>query len=765
MPKFDKKILCKMMDMVALSEDKFNAVQWINDNFKNFLEENAYSSKKENEKSDNDNEKAMDFINNYVSKLQLYVQQVNYAIEESSQQLISSMPRIVKEAKSLQTDVQDLQKRMFLMRQEVAAVQEETGECMTTLERLNSMQIKLQNAKESLQESDGWGNLIAGLEDGFERNDLKDICDKIVALQKSLLAQEQLPGHTDRQSQVEDFKNRLEALASPSVVHCFAEGNVTQAQHYVTIFAAIERKSQLLQYYRAVQKTALQQKWKQTLELQVTESATQQQHFLALFYDHLMENCQGQVKWCSQVFEDQEAREQPFLLLAEILPALQPSRYDHILQLLKTCNERLELLQRYAQDNHTFVMQINAYLKQSGIQLNKELKRNLGQAIYDYFYKFIEQYPRFEETNLSTQIDRMITTQTHISDAVLHLKDVTSKVFDWLAEALARCSNITGDLALCNFINLLGSIFKRILEQFAKTQRQLTLNAGVNSESSWSLLQYTLGLLECLADFQQRLQKFEKNLHERLNLLEQKLRDSQHALINFYQTFEGTEHRRLLSTIREFQQKRLEPSQDTQISLGIFSNIYDSLKSYFRETHDITLNILLQPLEMHLSRIQPPTETNQIHMEDMPDFCFAPQESITQIGQYLLTLPQHLEPLLLAPSPLLKQALEICNINYSQPTPSADILLSLVVAQCFILYQTQILQIKKLNNASARQMAIDIEYLSSVVEEFGLTLSITLNQILILLKAAPENYLALSAGCEPRLVTAIRQMRNIISTQ
>jgi len=28
-------------------------------------------------------------------------------------------------------------------------------------------------AKESLQESDGWGNLLAELEDGFERNDLK----------------------------------------------------------------------------------------------------------------------------------------------------------------------------------------------------------------------------------------------------------------------------------------------------------------------------------------------------------------------------------------------------------------------------------------------------------------------------------------------------------------------------------------------------------------------------------------------------------------
>uniref|UniRef100_A0A1B0FJU9 Conserved oligomeric Golgi complex subunit 7 n=1 Tax=Glossina morsitans morsitans TaxID=37546 RepID=A0A1B0FJU9_GLOMM len=754
------------MDMVALSEDKFNPVQWINENFLKYVEENKFLSKEEHKKSLNEHERAIDFINNYVSKLQLYVQQVNYALEESSHRLVSTMPRIVKDVRSLQAGVERLQQRMLLMHQGVAAVQKETGECMTTLDHLNSMQMKVQNAKESLQESDGWGNLIASLEDGFERNDVKGICDKIVSLQKSLLAQEQLPGHSDRQSQVEDFKNRLEALASPKVVQCFAEGNVKQAQYFVTIFDTIHRKSQLLQYYRAVQKTALQQQWKQTLELQATESITQQQQFLALFYDHLMENLQGQVKWCFQVFEDQEAQEQPFLLLVELLPALQPTRYNHILQLLRTCNERLELLQRYAQDNHVFVMQLNAYLKQACIQLNKELKHNLGQAIYEYFYKFIEQYPRVEETQLSRQIDRTLITQTHISDAVRHLKDATNKTFDWLTEALARSLNITGDLALCKLINLFASIFKRILDQFAKIQRQLTLHAGVNSECSWSLLQYTLDLLECLADFQQRLQNFEKVLHERLNVLEQNLRHSQHTSINFYETFESVEQQRLLASIKEFQQKRLEPSQNNQvIFLGIFNNIYDSFKLYFKEIHDVTLNILLQPLESHLSCIQPPTDLNQSRIEDMPAFSFAPQESVTQIGQYLLTLPQHLEPLLLAPSPVLKQALEMCNINYSQPTPSADILLSLVVTQCCVLYQTQILQIKNLNTAMARQLAVDIEYLRSVVEELGLALSITLNQIHTLLKAEPENYLALSAGCEPRLVTAIRQMRNIISKQ
>lgn len=587
-------------------------------------------------------------------------------------------------------------------------------------------------------------------------------------------AQEQLPGHDERKSQVEDFKNRLEALASPSLVQCFAEGSVDQAQRYVSIFATIQRKPQLLQYYRAVQKTALQQQWKQTLEIQATESTGQQQHFLTLFYDQLLENCQKQVKWCSQVFGgDEDALQQPLILLAELLPALQPSRDNHILQLLKTCNERLELLQQFAHSNHQFVLQLNAYIDQSSIQLSTDLKKQLGLAIYEYFHKFIQQYPRLEETQISTQVDKILVSQPNAGDAVRHLKDSTSKLFDWLHDSLNRCSGITSDLALCKLISLLGGIFKRLLEQFSKTQRQLTLNIGsnaankMNSDSNWSMLQYTLALLECLADYHQKLQKFEKTLQERLLQLEHKLKEPQLLNINIYQTFESGEQQRLLNSISEFQQKRLESStqDNTTTPVGIFSNIYESLKSYFSETHDVTLNILLQPLESHLAEIQPPVQLQQGFNADMPAFSFAPQESITQIGQYLLTLPQHLEPLLLSPSSLLKQALEMCHIKYAQPIPSADILLSLVVAQCCVLYQSQILQIKSLSNASSKQLSVDIEYLSSVVEELGLSLNTSLTQILTLLKASPENYLSLSAGCEPRLVTAIRQMRNIISTQ
>ena len=185
-----------------------------------------------------------------------------------------------------------------------------------------------------------------------------------MSLQKSLNVQEDLSGHAERQNQVEDFKNRFEALSSPMLVQCFAEGNIIQASQYVTFFASIKSLPQLFQYYRAVQKNSLQQKWKQLLDLPVTSSETEanaqsiNQHVLATFYDQLWANCQNEIKWCTQVFVGKADSDmdimgisQPFLVIAEVLPSLQPTRDAYITTVINSSNDRLEVLEKFSQVN------------------------------------------------------------------------------------------------------------------------------------------------------------------------------------------------------------------------------------------------------------------------------------------------------------------------------------------------------------------------------------------------------------------------------
>ena len=72
---------------------------------------------------------------------------------------------------------------MSELQNDITQVEKETGECMSTLERLDDMKTKLQTAKEGLQESDGWGRLTSVLDDLLEHNDVLKSCDKLQLLQ------------------------------------------------------------------------------------------------------------------------------------------------------------------------------------------------------------------------------------------------------------------------------------------------------------------------------------------------------------------------------------------------------------------------------------------------------------------------------------------------------------------------------------------------------------------------------------------------------
>lgn len=135
-------------------------------------------------------------------------------------------------------------------------------------------------------------------------------------------------------------------------------------------------------------------------------------------------------------------------------------------------------------------------------------------------------------------------------------------------------------------------------------------------------------------------------------------------------------------------------------------------------------------------------------------------EYITQVGQYLLTLPQGLEPLLLSPSETLKLALDLSEVSYKDAI-AADVLLKLVAEECSALYQEKIHQIFTLNSSAAKQLATDIEYFGSVLEELGLSLGTHLQQTALLLKAPADSYMTSTTGIDARLVATIRQMRNI----
>lgn len=90
-----------------------------------------------------------------------------------------------------------------------------------------------------------------------------------------------------------------------------------------------------------------------------------------------------------------------------------------------------------------------------------------------------------------------------------------------------------------------------------------------------------------------------------------------------------------------------------------------------------------------------------------------------QIGEHLITLPQHLEPFLSEDNFALNSVLEIINkeagnisveknITIEKGTMYANVLLMLVAHGTCQAYCDQILNIRELNDSAVRQLSADI---------------------------------------------------------
>jgi len=207
------------------------------------------------------------------------------------------------------------------------------------------------------------------------------------------------------------------------------------------------------------------------------------------------------------------------------------------------------------------------------------------------------------------------------------------------------------------------------------------------------------------------------------------------------------------------------------------------LKAVSKACKDIqasTFAILFHPIIDHLVSVNSPQMVENIWRSisagsdskatDMPVFSFVPQEYITQIGQYLMTLPQHLEPYMANDNPSLIRAFRertfpYCGGNTKEvavegETP-ADFLLNCIATATCQVYQDNILKIPEVSTNSAKQLHVDIGYLGDILDDLGHSLTEGLNSIVFLLKLTPKDYWSSSTDHPQKLVSTIRKMRNL----
>lgn len=155
--------------------------------------------------------------------------------------------------------------------------------------------------------------------------------------------------------------------------------------------------------------------------------------------------------------------------------------------------------------------------------------------------------------------------------------------------------------------------------------------------------------------------------------------------------------------------------------------------------------------------------------EDLPTFSLTPLEYISNIGQYLMSLPLHLEPFVTPEDSALELALHAGKLPYppeqGEETPEldnmADYWLGSLARATMQTCCDVVLQIPILTPHSSKQLATDIDYLINVMDALGLQPTRTLQTIVSLVKTKPEDFRQAAKSLPRKISSSIAAMRNI----
>lgn len=767
------------MDFSKFLDDDFDVKDWVNGAFK-VAQKDAPG-------------KADTHAATLVMKLQLFIQEVNNAIEESSNQALQNMPRVLRDVEALKQEASFLKEQMVLVKEDIKKFEQETVQSMQVLVEIDQVKGRMQLAAEALQEADKWSTLSADIEETFKTQDFAVISSKLTSMQNSLAMLVDTPDYSEKCVHLEALKNRLEAMASPQIVATFNSMSIDQAKLFVKVFTEIDRMPQLLAYYYKCHKGQLVSMWQ---DLSQSELSLNQQ--LSEFYDTLLSTWHSQLQWSSQVFKN--PYEVVTVLLIQTLGAMVPS----IPVCLGTAMERaaqeqrLDTLLELHHTTSTFGHSLEAAMLPH-LGENNLLKVNeLVCALYDPYKSYQLQYGELEEAHLLIQISAVPLEHGEVIDCVEELSHSVGKLFGLASAAVDRCVRLTDGLAVCGLLKAVKALFTKYVSDFSTTLQSIRKKCKLEDTPSssvfqedWTAFQNSVRIIATCGELLRQCGAFEQQLSNKILGTAGKYLSESYSPRSLAGIQEASSSERKSATKNPWQ----EYNYLQRGNVAEYNNLMEVLYS-LKEKGTGNSSLLAEP-RAALTRLN--QQANQLafdsvflqikhqlclvskmenqeapgfgesYTEDLPTFSLSPQEYITNIGQYLMSLPLHLEPFVTQEDPALEMALHAGKLPFPpeqgddlpELDNTADYWLGSIARATMQTYCDAILLIPQLSSHSTKQLATDIDYLSNVMDALGLQPSRSLQHIVTLLRAKPEDYRQTAKLLPRRLASTIAALRFI----
>eukprot|EP00117_Sycon_ciliatum_P027051 scpid36155/ scgid4588/ Conserved oligomeric Golgi complex subunit 7; Component of oligomeric Golgi complex 7 len=454
------------------SEETFDPKDWIN---------SALRSK--------DPQQGLDaHASTLVMKLQMFIQEVNNALEETSLQAVQSLPRVLHDVEAVRQEAQLLREQMQIVKDDIRKVEEETHQSMKHLLQLDSIKCRMQDAKAALEQAGKWANHVSEMDSVFSSQPPHEIANKLAAMRASLDVLRDVSDYQERVALLDSYSNRLEAQLSTPLLEAFNSHSLDSAKEYADMFTKIGRSPQLESYYIRCHKVSLTQSWtaiQDRLGVEVDSDKRNITHWLAQFYDDLLSVWHTEIMWCQQILPSPSSV--LCSLFSQTLSNLRPSVESCVAEQVKAADDSDVLPQLIAIRDVTlrFAKQLEKSLS-TVADSDNSMVLGLADVVHQPYLEYLLKYEDVEKRFLLAMLANIRLDVLGVMDTVRWVADSVPKVFDASEMALQHCISFTTSFGAPSLLHALEHFFQQYCTRVSSVISSLRLHVGLDNNASSS---------------------------------------------------------------------------------------------------------------------------------------------------------------------------------------------------------------------------------------------------------------------------------------
>ncbi|KAL9226723.1 hypothetical protein vseg_002501 [Gypsophila vaccaria] len=399
------------------------------------------------------------------------------------------------------------------------------------------------------------------------------------------------------------------------------------------------------------------------------------------------------------------------------------------------------------------------------------------KAVYSPYETFKQRYGHMERVILSSEISKLdlrgaVTRGVgaqgiELSETVRRMEESIPQVILLLEAAVERCVNFTGGSEADELILALDDIMLQYIAALNETLKSLRTVCGVDNtsdgtrrdsgldkkegtharkadlisnEEEWSIVQGALQILTVADCLTSRSSVFEASLRATVARLSTSLslsvfgsnldQNQRHSL-----SFDGNGSSTLtgraaldMATVRLVDTpdkarklfNLLEQSKDPRFHA--LPHASQRVAAFVETVNELVYDVLISKVRQRLSdvsRMPIWSSVEEASAFPLPSFSTYPQSYVTSVGEYLLTLPQQLEP--------LAEGVTGDEANADESQFFATEWMFKVAEGATAIYMEQLRGIQYITDRGAQQLSADIDYLSNVLSALSVPIPVVLS--------------------------------------